>query len=117
MEQGRLEEALLHQQVTVQLDENHSFGDVWREIGAIYLQAGRLKDAEQCLSRFVNRREYDPEGLYLMGETLLQLNRTAEARDYFSRTMEAVKTMPSYRRGQMRKWSKMAQGQLSKLPG
>jgi predicted Zn-dependent protease len=85
----------------VRLDENHSFGDVWREIGAIYLRAGRLKDAEQCLSKFVDRREYDPEGLYVLGETLMKLNRGAEARAYFD---------------QMRKWSKLAQGQLSKLP-
>jgi hypothetical protein len=115
-EQGRLEDALQHQQATVQLDENHSFGDVWREIGAIYLQAGRLKDAEQCLSKFVDRREYDPEGLYLMGETLMKLNRGAEARGYFARAIEAVKTMPPYRRGQMRKWSKLAKSELNKLP-
>jgi hypothetical protein len=34
----------------------------------------------------------------------------------FQRCIEAVKTMPYYRRSQLRKWRKLAQSQLSTLP-
>jgi hypothetical protein len=45
----------------------------------------------------------------------MKLNRGAEARGFFARAVEAVKTMPPYRRGQMRKWSKLAQSELKKV--
>jgi hypothetical protein len=34
----------------------------------------------------------------------------------FRQCIEAVKTMPYYRRSQVRKWHKLAQDQLSALP-
>ena len=114
-EQGRLDEALAFCETAARLNDKHAFSEVWREIGAIHLQAGRIEQAEKCLAKFVDRREYDPEGLYLLGETMVRLNRAAEAKELFVRTVEAVKTMPSYRRGLMRKWSGLAAGELKKL--
>src|SRR6185295_2168535 len=104
-EQGLLDEAMAYCETAARLNDKHSFSEVWREIGAIHLQSGRLEQAEQCLTKFVDRREYDPEGLYLLGETLMKRNRPAEAKEMFKRTIEAVQTLPPYRRGLMRKWS------------
>ncbi|MEP6536141.1 MAG: tetratricopeptide repeat protein [Bryobacteraceae bacterium] len=114
-QQGRLDEALVHCEMAARQNDKHAFSEVWREIGAIHLEAGRVEQARECLAKFVARREYDPEGLYLLGETLRKGNRDAEAKEMFARTLEAVRTMPAYRRGQMRKWSSLAKGELKKL--
>ncbi len=114
-EQGRLEEAMAYCETAARQNDKHSFSEVWREMGAIHWQAGRMEQAEKCLAKFVERREYDPEGLYLLGATMVRLNRTAEAKQFFQRAMEAVRTLPSYRRGLMRKWSGLAAGELKKL--
>ena len=114
-EQGKLEEAMVFCETTARLNDKHAFSEVWREIGAIHLQAGRIEQAEKCLAKFVERREYDPEGLYWLGATMLRLNRGAEAKELFGRAIEAVRTLPPYRRGLMRKWSSLAAGELKKL--
>ena len=114
-EQDRLEEAMAFCETTARLNDKHAFSEVWREIGAIHLQAGSFEQAEQALGKFVERREYDPEGLYLLGEVMVRLNRVADATEYFERAMEAVQTLPPYRRGRMRKWSSMAGSALKKL--
>ena len=114
-EQGRLDEALAHCETAARQNDKHSFSEVWREMGAIQLEAGRIEQAEKCLAKFVERREYDPEGLYLLGETRVRLNRVAEAKELFGRAVEAVRTMPGYRRGLMRKWRGLAAGELKKL--
>jgi Flp pilus assembly protein TadD len=114
-EQGRLGEALAYCETAARQNDKHAFSEVWREMGAIHLQAGRIGQAGKCLAKFVERREYDPEGLYLLGETMVRLNRVAEAKELFGRTIEAVGTMPPYRRGLMRRWSGLAGSELKKL--
>jgi len=114
-EQGRLDEAMAYFETTARLNDKHSFGEVWREIGATHLQAGRIEQAEKVLTKFVDRREHDAEGLYLLGEAMVRLNRTVEAKEFFRRAIEAVRTLPAYRRGLMRKWSSLAAGELKKL--
>ncbi len=115
-EQSRLDEAMAYLTATLRLDDKHSFSEIWREIGAVHLQAGRVEEARQYLTKFVGRREYDPEGLYLLGETLLKLSQDTQAAEMFSRAVEAVRMLPPYRRSQMRKWSKLAEAELRKLP-
>ena len=43
------------------------------------------------------------------------LNRLAEARALFERSIEAAKTMPRHRRAEVRKWGSLARGELSAL--
>ncbi|MBI2679809.1 MAG: tetratricopeptide repeat protein [Candidatus Solibacter usitatus] len=111
-EQGRLDEALVYLQAAAALDPKHSVGEVWREIGATHLAAGRLEEAAAALSQFVERRAYDPEGLYLLGDALSKLARESEAKEAFRRCVEAVETLPNYRRGLMSKWRKLARGRV-----
>jgi hypothetical protein len=47
------------------------------------------------------------------GKTLEQFGRDQEAREVFTRCLEAVKPMPDYRRGDQRRWRKLAQERLS----
>ncbi|MCA1555654.1 MAG: tetratricopeptide repeat protein, partial [Acidobacteria bacterium] len=51
-------------------DEGHSQHEIWREIGATYLAANQYADAQDALERFLERRQADPEGLYLSGRAL-----------------------------------------------
>ncbi len=69
-------------------------------------------DAKDALEKFIDRRPYDPEGLYYLGKTLEQLEQRDEAREVFGRCIEAVKTMPSYRYREHRKWDKLAKERL-----
>ena len=112
-EQGRLQDAIDHFGVVLTQDEKHSHNEIWREIGATYLAAGMFAEAKDALETFVERRAYDPEGLYYCGKTLEQLGQESEAREMFTRCLEAVKTMPDYRRRDQRRWRKLAQERLS----
>ena len=111
-EQGRLQDAVNHFSVVIEQDEKHSHGEIWREIGATYLAALMFGEAKDALEKFIDRRQYDPEGLYYYGKTLEQLEQRDEAREVFARCVEAVKTMPSYRYREQRKWDKLAREQL-----
>jgi tetratricopeptide (TPR) repeat protein len=113
-EQSRLQSAINYFSIVLEQDEKHSHSEIWREIGATYLAASMFGDAKDALEKFIDRRPYDPEGLYYLGKTLEQLGNRDEAREVFNRCVEAVQTMPSYRYREHRKWDKLAREQLKK---
>ncbi len=113
-EQGRLQDAINYFSIVLEQDEKHSHNEIWREIGATYLAASMFGEAKDALEKFIDRRPYDPEGLYYYGKTLEQLELRNEAQEIFNRCVEAVKTMPSYRYREHRKWDKLAREQLKK---
>jgi tetratricopeptide (TPR) repeat protein len=113
-EQGRLQDAINHFSVVLDQDAKHAHNEIWREIGATYLAASMFGEAKDALEKFVDRRPYDPEGLYYYGKTLEQLAQPDQAREIFDRCIEAVKTMPSYRYREHRKWDKLAREQLKR---
>jgi tetratricopeptide (TPR) repeat protein len=115
-DQGRFEEALRHLQTVLVQNEKHSFSEVHRELGAVYLGMGRVEDAARPLSIYTERREYDPEGLYLYGQALERLGRAAEARDHYLRAVEAARTAPRYRRAVVAQWSRLAQKAARRAP-
>jgi len=113
--QGRLDDALNHFQAVVAHDPQHTQNEIWREIGETYSAASRLPEARAALERYVDRRSYDPEGLYYLGDTLVKLGEPQPAREMFERAVEAEKTNPYFRHGQLRKWRKLAEKQLRNL--
>jgi tetratricopeptide (TPR) repeat protein len=113
--QNRLQEAIDYFGVVLALDDKHSHSEVWREVGATYLAAGMFNEAREALETFVERRAYDPEGLFHYGKTLEQLGEQQQAREVFARCMEAVKTMPHYRYGDHHKWQKLAKERLAAI--
>ncbi len=110
--EGRLQEAIEHFNEVVIQDEKHAHHEVWREIGATYLAAEMLKDALVALEKFIERRPYDPEGLFHLGVTLQKVSRREEAASMFKRCIEAANTKLYDRSGQSRRWSKQAEKQL-----
>jgi tetratricopeptide (TPR) repeat protein len=116
-QQGRLDEALKEFQIVLQQDPKHSLSEILRELGSTYLAAGRLQDARRELELYVDRRAYDPEGLYYYGQALEGLGHPAEAREVYARAVEAASTAPRYRRPFTAKWSRLAQKQERKLRG
>ena len=115
--QGRLGDALESLERVIALDEKHSLSEVWREVGAVYLEMDRAEEARAALGKYVERREYDPEGLYWYGKALARLGREKEAGEAFDRAMEAVETMAPHRRGQVRQWGGRARAELKRLRG
>ncbi len=110
--QGRLDDALAHLQTALAQDEKHSLGEVHREIAAVYLALGRPEEARRELEIYTDRRAYDPEGLYYHGEALAALGHPAEAREMYTRAVEAARTAPRYRRRFTARWSRLAQKKL-----
>ena len=113
--QGRLEEALARFETVLQQDDRHSQNEIHRELGAVYLALGRTGEARRELALYIDRRPYDPEGLFYLGEALERLGQTAQARETYAAAVEAVRTAPRYRRRVVARWSRMAQKQAHKL--
>lgn len=113
--QGRLADAIKHFQEVVARDEAHSQYEIWREIGATYLAAGQFDDAREALSRFLQHRQSDPEGLYLMGRAFAGMGRKREAAYSMQACIEAVKTAPAYKYRTEKRWLNEAQQFLKQL--
>jgi tetratricopeptide (TPR) repeat protein len=114
-EQGRLKDALQHFQAVVDQDDTHSQNEILRELGAVYLSARQFEDARNELAEYVERRPYDPEGLFYYGQSLEGLGRRAEAVEAYQRAAEAARTAPRYRQRLVARWSRLAQKQIHKL--
>ena len=110
--QGRFKDALAHFQSVLDQDEKHHQSEILRELGALYLAARQFEDARGELARYIERRPYDPEGLYYMGECLKALGQTAQAREMYQRAIEAARAAPPYLRRGAARWSRLAQSQL-----
>lgn len=108
-EQGRLSEAINHFSEVVARDESHAQHEIWREVGATYLAAGQFADARDALSRFLDKRQSDPEALYLMGRATFGLGNLREAREWMQRCVEAVRSAPAYKYRSDKRWLNEAQ--------
>ncbi len=109
---GNLQVALNHFGIVLAFDEKFRLSEIWREIGATYLAAGMLNEAEDALKKYYERRQYDPEGLYHYAELLSKKGETERAKEIYRQCIDAVKTMPYYRRNQVSRWSNLAQGKI-----
>jgi len=109
---GNLQEALDHFSVVVDQNDKHALSEVWREIGATYLEANMLTEARDALEKFVERRAFDSEGLYYLGKVLKAQGETERAREMFQQAVDSAKTSPDYRRRDLRYWSKLAQKEI-----
>ena len=111
-EQGRHAEAIRHFEVVVARDAKYKRYEIWREVGGTYFDAGDLSNAKAMLERYVEQRPYDPEGLCLLGQTLKKLGEKDKAREVLTQCVDAAKTAPVYRRGELRQWRKRAEAEL-----
>ncbi|MGH9672534.1 MAG: tetratricopeptide repeat protein [Bryobacteraceae bacterium] len=115
-ERNRPQEALPFLDRSVSINPKAGNGEVLRELGAVHLALGNHDEALRRLEPYVQRREYDPEGLVFYGQALGAAGRVADARKAFENAIEAVATAPSYRTGQVRKWRDRAKEGLRRLP-
>jgi len=107
-----LQKALDHFAIVVEQDDKHRLSEIWREIGATYLSANMLAEAQDALEKFVDRRSGDPEGLYYLGKVLKGRGEEEKAREAFTSCIEYVRSSPEFRRGKQILWSKLAQKEL-----
>jgi Tfp pilus assembly protein PilF len=107
--QGRLAEAIGQFEQVVARDQFHALNEIWREIGSTYIAAGQYADARDALQRFLDRRENDPEGLYLMGRAHAGLGDNQEAASSMQACIDAVKTAPAYKYRTEKRWLNEAQ--------
>jgi tetratricopeptide (TPR) repeat protein len=112
LEEDRLGDAIELLSRAAALDDKCCSHEVWRDLGVAYFRSGRMEEARVALGRFVERRSYDPEGLYWYGKNLLALGQLDAARQQFEQCREAVETMPSNRRRQLAKWKRLAVAEL-----
>ena len=109
---GDLQTALNHFSTVVEQNEKHALSEIWREIGATYMEAGMFAEAREALEKFVERRPVDSEGLYYLGKILKTQGEGDRAREMFEQAVEAEKTSPAYRRRELRQWSKLAEREI-----
>jgi tetratricopeptide (TPR) repeat protein len=95
-QQKRVADAIGHFEQVVARNPAHSQYEIWREVGATYIAAGQYDDARTALERFLEHRESDPEGLYLMGRAHAGLGHRREAASLMEACINAVKTAPAY---------------------
>lgn len=107
-----LQQALDHFAVVVEQNDKHSVSEIWREIGATYLEAGMPSEARDALEKFVERRSLEPRGLYHLGMCFKALGEAELAREKFTEAVEAAKIVPSYQRREASHWRKLAQKEL-----
>jgi len=115
--QGRYADALHDCLVAARLDDKHSGSEVWREIGALHFLSGRVEAARQALEKYIDRREYDPEGQCWYGRVLAGIGETEAARQAFQTAIESARTMPPPRKYQVRVWATEARKELRGLRG
>jgi tetratricopeptide (TPR) repeat protein len=108
----RFEDARRHFEAVVARDPKHASHEVWREIGATYLESESYEHARWALEKFVAQRSHDPEGLCRLGGALKNLGKAEEAAEMFRRAIEAADTVPRYLRRQAGPWRKLASQQL-----
>jgi tetratricopeptide (TPR) repeat protein len=108
-QRGDYTEAVKYFEQVVQRDQSHSQYEIWREVGATYLAAGQFEDARGVLERFLEHRESDPEGLYLMGRAHAGLGHRREAASLMEACINAVKTAPAYKYRLDKRWLNEAQ--------
>ena len=114
-EQGKEAEAKTFLARAASFSDKTSNSEVLRELGAAQMGVGEWAESLTPLKRYVERREYDPIGLVYLGESLEHANDHRQARELFERAVEAVKTMPNHRRGELRRWASRAQGGLKRV--
>lgn len=107
--QNRFAEAISHFEQVVQRDQYHALNEIWREIGATYIGAGQFADARDALQKFLERRENDPQGLYLMGRAHAGLGDQQEAASSMQACIDAVKMAPAYKYRAEKRWLHEAQ--------
>jgi len=108
-QQKRFADAIKHFEQVVARDQSHSQYEIWREVGATYLAAGQFEDARTALERFLDHRESDPEGLYLMGRAHAGLGHRSEAASLMEACINAVKSAPAYKYRLEKRWLNEAQ--------
>jgi TolA-binding protein len=111
--QKRPADAVRHFEEVVQRDPSHARHEIWREVGGTYLEVGQFEHARDMLTRFVDNRPYDPEGLYTLGLARRELGDKEQATELFRRCVEAARTTPHYRQHEVRRWRSLAERQLS----
>ncbi len=108
-QQKRPADAVKNFEQVVSRDRSHAQNEVWREVGATYLDAEQFEDARNALEQFLEHRPSDPEALYLMGRAHAGLGHQREAASSMQACIEAVKTAPAYKYRADKRWLNEAQ--------
>lgn len=108
-QQKRFADAVKNFEQVVSRDQTHAQHEIWREVGAIYIEACQFEDARDALERFLEHRPSDPEALYLMGRAHAGLGHNREAASSMQACIEAVKTAPAYKYRADKRWLNEAQ--------
>jgi tetratricopeptide (TPR) repeat protein len=108
-QQKRLADAVRHFEQVVARNRAHAQHEIWREVGATYIEAGQFEDARDALQQFLDSRPSDPEALYLMGRAHAGLGHQSEATSAMQACIDAVKTAPAYKYRTDKRWLNEAQ--------
>ena len=109
---GDYQNALNHFSIVLEQNDKYALSEIWREIGATYMEAGMLPEASEALEKFVSRRPVDSEGLYYLGKVLKSQGKGERAREMFQQAIESARNSPDFRRRDLKQWSKLAHKEI-----
>lgn len=109
---GNRQDALNYFSTVIEQNDKYALSEIWREIGATYLEAQMLAEALEALEKFVARRPVDAEGLYYLGKTFQARGENEKAREIFGLAIESAAGSPNFRRRDLKNWSKLAQKEV-----
>ncbi|HEY2846930.1 MAG TPA: tetratricopeptide repeat protein, partial [Pyrinomonadaceae bacterium] len=109
---GEFQKALDHFAVVVEHDDKYALNEIWREVGATYLDAGVFDEAQRALGKYTEPRSGDPEGLYYLGKALKAQGHSMKAKAAFEECRDYARASPDFRRSTVKHWIRLAEKEL-----
>jgi hypothetical protein len=101
---GDLAKAISWFDAVVQVDDDYSSSEVWREVGSTYFAAGQFDDARVAFERFLENRPSDAEGRYTYALTLGALGENDRANQQMQLLIDAVRGGPAFKQRVEQEW-------------
>jgi Flp pilus assembly protein TadD len=96
----------------VQIDDEYSSSEVWREVGSTYFAAGQFDDAFVAFDRFLEKRPSDAEGRYSYALTLAALGESERANQQMQLLIDVVRGGPAFKQRVEQEWLARAERYL-----
>jgi len=96
--------ALEQYEETYRLDSEYRQGDIFREVGAGYVNTGNFEKGIEFLNYFLSRRDSDPRGRYWLAIALQKTGDLAQMSFQLNRIVQQARSNPGFFRKANREW-------------
>ncbi|NOY53330.1 MAG: tetratricopeptide repeat protein [Deltaproteobacteria bacterium] len=101
---GQMEKAEEHLRAVLQIDPRYGYGEAWLRMGDLKVLEKDLAGALESYQAFVGIHTSSSEGFYKMGEVCQRLDDREKAKEYYSKSMNAMRGSPPHKKRIDRPW-------------